>query len=67
MFQAAQGSGGLIWTNKERAVLQAFLTHYKGKEGANVSILEAVEGDRFAGGLGMFSEGTGLGEGTNGA
>ena len=56
----AQGLDGLIWTDKERAALQAFLTHYKSKEGVNVSILEAGEGDRFAGGIGMLPRGTGL-------
>ena len=47
--------------------MKAFLFHYKGKEGFNISILEAGEGDRFAGGLGVFPEGTGLREGRDGA
>ena len=40
-FQAAQGPEGIVWTDKERATLQAFLAHYESEEGDNVSILEA--------------------------
>ena len=62
-FQAAQGPDGLIWTDEERAALQAFLSHYTSKEGINVPILEVGEGDRSPGGSHMFSEGAGFGEG----
>ena len=48
-------------------MVQAFLSYYKGGEGVNVPILEAGEGDRFAGGAGVFPEGAGLGEGRDGA
>ena len=47
--------------------MQAFLSYYKGEEGVNVPILEAGEGDRFAGGGGVLPEGTGLGERRDGA
>ena len=67
MFQAAQGPDGLIWTKEERAVLQAFLSHYTSEEGVNVTILEAGEGDRSPGGSGMLSEGSGFREGGIGA
>ena len=67
MFQAAQGPDGLIWTNQERAVMQAFLSHYKGQEGFDVSILEVGEGDRSPGGIGVLPEGTGFGEEGTGA
>ena len=63
MFQAAQGPEGLVWTNEERAAMQAFLSYYEGKEGVNVPILEVGEGDRIAGGIGVLSEGPGLREG----
>ena len=63
----AQGPDGLIWTKEERAVLQAFLSHYMSKEGVNVTILEAGEGDRSPGGNGVLSESPGLGEGKDGA
>ena len=49
-FQAAQGLDGLIWTKEERAALQAFLSNFTSKEGVNVTILEAGEGDRSPGG-----------------
>ena len=42
--------------------MQAFLSYYKGKEGVDVSMLEAGEGDRIAGGGGVLPEGTGLRE-----
>ena len=58
-----QGLEGLVWTDEERAAMQAFLSYYKGEEGVNVPILEAGEGDRFVGGVGVLSEGPGLGEG----
>ena len=66
-FQAAQGPEGLVWTNKERAVLQAFLSYYESKEGDNIAILEAGEGDRSPGGSRILSEGGGFGEGGIGA
>ena len=66
-FHVAQGPDGLVWTNKERAVLQAFLSHYTSEEGINVAILEAGEGDRSPGGSRMLSEGGGFGEGGVGA
>ena len=47
--------------------MQTFLSHYEGKEGINVFILEAGEGDRLAGGTGVLPEGTGLREGRDGA
>ena len=62
-----QGLDGLIWTNEERAVLQAFLSNFAGKEGVNVTILEAGEGDRSPGGSQMLLEGGGFGEGGVGA
>ena len=67
MFQTAQGLDQFVWTNKERAEMQAFLFHYKGEEGIDASILEAGEGDRLAGGVGVLPEGTGLREGRDGA
>ena len=66
-FQAAQGPDGLIWTEEERAALQAFLSHYTSKEGVDVPILEAGEEDRSPGGSRMLSEGSGFGEGGVGA
>ena len=66
-FQAAQGPEGLVWTNEERAALQAFLAYYESKEGDNVAILEAGEGDRSPGGSRMLSAGGGFGEGRDGA
>ena len=67
MFRAAQGPEGLVWTNEERATLQAFLSYYESEEGDNVAILEAGEGDRSPGGSRMLSEGSGFGEGGIGA
>ena len=67
MFRAAQGPEGLVWTNEERAALQAFLAYYKSEEGDNVAILEVGEGDRSPGGSQMLSEGSGFGEGRDGA
>ena len=52
-----------MWTDKERAVMQAFLSYYKGKEGVDVPILEAGEGGGIAGGNRVLPEGTGLREG----
>ena len=46
----AQGPDGLIWTEEERAALQAFLSNFEGKEDVSVAILEAGEGDRSLGG-----------------
>ena len=66
-FQVAQGPEGLVWTDKERAVLQAFLSYYESKEGDNVAILEVGEGDRSPGGSRLLSEGGGFGEGGIGA
>ena len=66
-FWVVQGPERLVWTDEERAVMQAFLSYYEGKEGGNVPILEAGEGDRFAGGSGVLPEGTGLREGRDGA
>ena len=63
MFQAAQEPDGLIWNNEERAALQAFLTHYKSKEGVNVTILEAGEGDRLQEALECFQKALDLGRG----
>ena len=45
MFQAAQGPDGLVWTEEERAVLQAFLSPFESEEGVSVAILEAGEGE----------------------
>ena len=67
MFQVAQGPDGLIWTDEERAMMQAFFAHYKSEAGVNVTILEAGERDRSPGGIRVLSEGTGLGEGRDGA
>ena len=47
--------------------MQAFFAHYESKIGVNVVILEAGEKDRSPGGVGVFSEGTELGEGRDGA
>ena len=58
-FQAAQGPDGVVWTEEERAALQAFLSHYTSKERVNVPILEAGEGDRSPRGSQLFSEGGG--------
>ena len=66
-FRAAQGPKGLVWTNEERAALQAFLSYYESKEGDNVAILEVGEGDRSPGGSRLLSEGDGFGEGRDGA
>ena len=66
-FQAAQGPDGVVWTEEERAALQAFLSHYTSKEGVDVPILEAGEGDRSPGGSRLLSEGAGFGEGGIGA
>ena len=66
-FQAAQGPEGIIWTNEERAVMQAFLSYYEGEEGVDVPILEIGEGGGVAGGDGVLPEGVGLGEGREGA
>ena len=67
MFRAAQGPEGLVWTDEERAAMQAFLSYYEGEEGVNVPVLEVGEGDRFAGGIGVLPEGPRLGEGGDGA
>ena len=67
MFRAAQGPEGLVWTDEERAALQAFLSYYKSEEGDNVTILEAGEGDRSPGGSRMLSASNGFGEGGVGA
>ena len=61
MFRPAEGPEGLVWTDKERAAMQAFFTHYESEAGVNVVILEAGERDRSPGGNGVLSEGTGLG------
>ena len=66
-FRVAQGPEGIVWTDKERAALQAFLSYYESKEGDNVTILEVGEGDRSPGGSRMLSESGGFGEGGNGA
>ena len=66
-FRAAQGPEGLVWTNEERAALQAFLAYYESEEGDNVAILEVGEGDRSPGGSRMLPEGGGFGEGRDGA
>ena len=67
MFQAAQSPEGLVWTDEERATLQAFLAYYESEEGDNVTILEDGEGDRSPGGSRMLSEGGGFREGGIGA
>src|ERR1700743_1696460 len=66
-FRAAQGPEGLVWTDKERAAMQAFLSYYESEAGDNVAILEAGEGDRSPGGSRMLSEGGGFREGGVGA
>ena len=63
----AQGPDGVVWTEEERAALQAFLSHYTSEEGVDVPILEAGEGDRSPGGSRVLSEGSGFGEGGIGA
>ena len=62
MFHVAQGPNGLVWTDEERAALQAFLSNFVGEEGVSVSILEAGEGDRSLGGSRVLSEGAGFWE-----
>ena len=47
--------------------MQAFFTHYKSKAGVDVIILEAGAGDRSPGGDRVLPEGSGLGEGREGA
>ena len=47
--------------------MQAFLSNYEGEEGINVSISEAGEEDRLAGGVGVLPEGTIFREGRDGA
>ena len=66
-FRVAQGPEGLVWTDEERAAVQAFLAYYESEEGDNVSILEAGEGDRSPGGSRMLSAGGGFREGGTGA
>ena len=66
-FQVVQGPEGLIWTDEERAALQAFLTYYESEEGDNVSILEVGEGDRSPGGSRLLSASGGFREGGVGA
>ena len=66
-FQAVQGLDGLVWTNKERAALQAFLSNFAGEEGDSVTIFEAGEGDRSPGGSRLLSEGVRFREGGTGA
>ena len=56
-----------MWTNEERAALQAFLSYYESEEGDNVAILEVGEGDRCPGGSRMLSESGGFREGGDGA
>ena len=65
-FRVVQGPEGLVWTNKERAVMQAFLSYYESEEGVDVPILEVGEGGQSPGGSGMLPEGAGLGEGRDG-
>ena len=67
MFQAAQGLDELVWTEEERAVLQAFLSNFTSKEGVDVTILEVGEGNRSPGGSRMLPEGGGFREGGVGA
>ena len=67
MFHPAEGLEGFIWTDKERAAMQAFFTHYEGQTGVDVVVLEAGEEDRSPGSHGVLSEGTGLREGRDGA
>ena len=59
-FYLAEGPEGFVWTNEERAAMQAFFAQYKSKTGVDVVILEAGAGDRSPGGNRMFREGTGL-------
>ena len=66
-FRAVQGPEGLVWTDEERAALQAFLAYYESEEGDDVAILEAGEGDRSPGGSRLLSAGSGFGEGGTGA
>ena len=61
IFQVTQGPEGLVWINKERAALQAFLGHYKREEGVDVPIFEAGEGGGSPRGNGLLSKGTGSG------
>ena len=67
MFQVAQGLDGLIWTEEERAALQAFLSHYTSEQGVNVTILEAGQEDRSPGGSRILPEGGEFREGGVGA
>ena len=63
MFCLVEGPEGFVWTNKEKAVMQAFFTHYKSKAGVHVIILEAGAGDWSPGGDRVLPEGAGLREG----
>ena len=56
-----------MWTDKERAPLQAFLAHYKSEEGDNVAILKVGEGDGSPGGSRMLPASGGFREGGDGA
>ena len=62
-----QGPDGLVWSEEERAALQAFLSSFVSEEGVSVAILEAGEGDQSPGGSRLLSEGAGFGEGGVGA
>ena len=66
-FHLAEGPEGFVWTNKERAVMQAFFAHYESEVGVDVVILEAGVRDRSPGGDRVLPEGAGLGEGRDGA
>ena len=63
MFRPVKGPEGFVWTDDEKAVMQAFFTCYKSKAKVDVVILEAGVGDQSPGGDRVLSEGTGLGEG----
>ena len=66
-FRPAEGPEGIVWTDEERAAMQAFFTQYKSEAGVDVIILEAGMGDRSPGGSRLLPESSGLGEGRDGA
>ena len=61
-FQAAQGPDGLVWTEEERAALQAFLSNFESEEGVSVTILEAGERDSLQEALECFQKVLDLGK-----
>ena len=63
MFRLVKGPEGFVWTDEERAEMQASFACYKSKAGVDAVILEAGVGEQSPGGDRVLSEGAGLGEG----